>query len=464
MNWLKQTKSILGKFWSLIFGEPDFTLGVENLETVLDRVQQARHDSWVSGNFPLDTREFQKRVPYPIFLLKSKTRMNPQTQQLEIEDCVVRPPASWDDVIGDNVSFDARQTEGWLIQSRFDIPVPHHISDHVVAYTRTLFNRLDYEWVDNCFLFHMDIRELNLPEITVTDAEGNLLVYWKVFGWADVEEAVKDPVAACDDSVLNPVAAIAWDIHQNGVTYHNARKLLAGVVGSVVCDVDGAVDFYWTEQDMQCLLIGEHVYTAPLSTQRNVSVGDNVHKGSILFGSLRMLPSAELLDEAYSPDTDFPGIKVRTDVGELIALNEDNMNAVSIGDGVYTLPLVRGYGDVAADAAYVELCQRRLADATCPIVRVPAVVNPFKFIMMQLRKGVGILVSLTTGADPAIPAALNCIRKGINASGMMTVYMQAEGDTLTANASFTADAGNAAVAEDATLTLQQLYAEAEIIL
>ena len=460
MNWLDKTRQLLGRFWSVVFSEKDFTLGVRNLLALMGMHQQTGHDMWTAGHFALNRTMFQDRMPFAIYLLKSEVLT--VDGNTSMQDMVVHPAADWDDVLSGAATLDDRQEHGgWLVRSRFDIPVPHHMSDHVIGYTRTLFNGIDYELQGDNLLFHFDPSTLALPTVAITGDDGVLRVYWKLFGWTYPELAIKETTEAFDDASLNPYSDTVWDIHQNGATYYNVKKLLGDVTGSVVCKNDGAVDYWWTEQDIQCIMVGDCAYYAPADARRNFDRGDNVRAGDVLFGTLSMVSSVDMLANPVSSDV-APGISVMTDVGRLIAENQSKPALTVSGTNI--LPLVGEYGG-ATPAAYSAMCERHVNEAGCPVVDVPDTVNPFQFIMCRMRVGCGLLASFTVkAASFALTSALNCVRKSISASGMMTVYMQAEGDTVNTQASFTATGGNAAVAELATVNVQDMFAEADIAL
>lgn len=462
MNWLNKIKSILGGFWAIVFSDKDFTLGVEKCHALMSKHQQTLHDQWVASGIAADTRAFASALPFPIWLLKSETRVNPSTGNTMMTSCVVHPAASWDDILNGNAGLDSRQDGGgFVVQSRYSIPMPRYMSDHVIDFTLTLFDKADFTWDGHAFLFHVDPTALNLPEVSIMDSDGILRVYWKMFGWSMPERAMNDMVNAIYSPELSPYSDIVWDIHQNGATYYNVKELLGAVTESVICRNSGAVDYFWTEQDTQCMLVGEHVYTAPLTAARNFDRGSNVREGDVLFGSLKFMSSQDM--EQSMPDaTMAPGMSVMTDVGQLIAENAGK-EAVE-QDGVSVLPLVGSYG-ASTPGEYVELCVANAHEDDCAYIPVPSEVNPLQFVMCTLRRGCGILTSLIATGTKPVEEALECIRKSIMASGMMTVYVQAEGDNVvTVPSAFSAVAGNAAVAEDITVTAKNMFAEAEVML
>lgn len=459
MNWIYKFQQILGKFWSVVFSEQNFTLGVKKLHSFFSLRRQGQYDSWSAGQVVAGKAVFDTHIPFTIYL--SKAKLGDIGGAQGFVSTVVHPAASWDDILDGTAELDDRDDNGgYVVQSRFNFLEPHHITDHVSDYGHTFFNHADYDCVDGAILFHFDPSALNLPEVCVTDSDGVLHIYWKLFGWLAPHAAMKDPVAAFESPALNPYAEVVWDIHQNGADFLNSRTLLGEVTDSVICQKDGAVDAIWQEQSERCMLVGDKVYHAPLSTSCNFAEGDSVKAGDTLFGTLKMISSNDMPDTI--PASVAPGVRVMTDVGGLVAVNAD-MQAVATDKG-NVLPLVKDYG-FNADIAYVNMCEQLMEDPRCITLEVPDTVNPFMFVMRDMRRGSGILASMTVDPKMPIAEALACIRKSINASAIMTVYLQAEGDIVGEIPSrFTATAGHAAVAVDATETVIDMFAEAEIVI
>ena len=130
--------------------------------------------------------------------------------------------------------------------------------------------------------------------------------------------------------------------------------------------------------------------------------------------------------------------------------------------GVRILPL---QASAPIEAAYKKRCIELHDVSNCPQVELEATVNPFLFIMQKLRRGRSVFASLAVSRVRTIAAALACIRRSMNASGLLTVYVRAEGDTVGVTLSgFTAEAGNGAVAVDATVTIKEMAAAAEVVI
>lgn len=449
MNWLKRIQSLLGSFWSRFFGAEDFIHGVENLLAMYGKKVQGKADKTAASQIAADTDKYDDKMPFVIYLLKA--------QQFDdgMHDMVEHPITDLDDQLeADTPTLHDDPDGGWLLKLRFVVPSPLFMADHVIDYTKTLFNGVDYEFYGDSILLYADPASLNLMTHAVTDSKGKLSIYYKLFGWAEPELAYKDMVCSFESKELNDMAELVWSMHQNGVSVYDAKQLLAGVSDSVVCRKGGVVTHWWTEQDIQCMLVNdEDVYYAPSTATRNYNHGDNVETGAILFGSLIFI------DGKYAASTDaIPGIRVQTDTGELLAHN------VSMAlDDDELLPL-RDPGTNLASAEYAARC-RELAQLTDTLkFELPNPVNPYLFIMRNIRCGKSVHASLMVSDPVKFAAAIAVLRRCTDAGSVIDIYAYAPGDTVNIQSSFTADAGMAAVAVDATITLQAQCAEAGAIL
>jgi hypothetical protein len=119
-------------------------------------------------------------------------------------------------------------------------------------------------------------------------------------------------------------------------------------------------------------------------------------------------------------------------------------------------------GDQDVLDAYEDICDSMAADPKCPCVAVPLTHNPMLFIMRRFRRGRAVAVSIVARDLAAVSAAIACLRRCADASGMVNIYVQADGDTLSVDASFSASAGMAAVATVSTVTIKSMFAEAEL--
>ena len=448
MNWLKQASYILGKFWTVVFQTSDMVDGIRHIISVCGKTCQERADRLLGREVANDKRLYRVNLPFVVYILKTRVERDGDT--VSEVDCIGHPAASVAAILNGNANIGAVDAHGgWLAELRDPIPEPLFLSDHITSYSKTLFLHADYDMSDGNILFYADPATLGLPEVGFVDDKGMLRTYYKLYGWRRPEPARKDMVCAFESPSLNPYADIVWDIHQRGATHYNVKKLMGAVTDSVIAEEDGVVDHSWTEQDYNCITVNGKVYSSKLAP--NILHGYNVKAGDVLFGTLRMYSGTDDIPQSI------PGIRIMTDAGELVAPNE-TLAAVTV-DAVNTIPLSGGNDTLMA---YRAKCVELAHDINCPDIDVPAELNPMTFIMQTLRRGRAVFVSLIAGDLEPLSAALECIRRNACAAGMITVHISAESDTVNVSSSFTAEAGHGAVAVDATVTIQEMAAAAEI--
>lgn len=459
MNWLKNTRKLLGRFWHFAFSGHDFIHGVESIHTLFGNARQAGQDKWAASLIAQAESKHQDNVPYPVYLISRHTTKD-SNGAISVVSGITKPAATLESLLnGESAVGSVQSAGGWTLKLFQPVPEPVQLADHVIDFTKTLFNGPDYDWFGDYILFHVDPAKFELDEVQLIDGEGNLCSCYKLFGWAPPSTCVADMVAAFESPELASPGGKAWNIHQKGATHFSAKRLLAEASSSVVSDTDGIVSRVWREQGSICMLVDKTPYYAPLDTQRNYSVGDTVHKGDVLFGTLLMMSGAAIADSGISSDL-VPGIRVMTDAGEMVAPNQNK--AVLEESGVRILPL---QASAPIEAAYKKRCIELHDVSNCPQVELEATVNPFLFIMQKLRRGRSVFASLAVSRVRTISAALACIRRSMNAAGLLTVYVRAEGDTVGVTLSgFTAEAGNGAVAVDATVTIKEMAAAAEVVI
>jgi hypothetical protein len=298
--------------------------------------------------------------------------------------------------------------------------------------------------------------------VKLLDKEGLPHRYYKLFGYPRKTVKVCDPVTGFESSWLNGFSDIVWDIHQNGATFYNTKQLLGKATDSVICEKDGTVDKdgIWTEQDYNCLSVDGKVYMSKYPA--NVEEEATVKQGDVLFGSLKVWKGTE-----NPTPTEVPGIRIQTDAGELVAVNEDGVEPYDV-DGLLVLPLKGTTDDSLVLENYKEICGVLSGSDLCPYIQVPTEVNPYKFVVQTLRRGRSVTVRLITTELHTLAAALDCLRKSTCASGLVNVYVATTNDlddvdTLKVSC-FAADAGMLAVTAVETVNVQEACAEAEVLL
>jgi len=474
MNWIKRIRFILGAFWYRMFADQDFLLGVEYLLGVFFRVTGYKMDNWVAGMFPMLPAVYPSDMPYVIYLDVSSLHKEWYSwqqfvnQDVQLHEVTPEEGDSYWEVGGpDDEDYLATEGagKGWVVDIVEPVPEPSYMMNHLYKWTLTLTNGPDFKFAGNQILFYKDPTLLNLPSVKVTTKDGELKVYWKLICTIDKTVNYYSAVSGFMSPELNDCADVVWDIHQNGATYYNAKKLLAAVTDGVVCDEDGAINERWEEQGWTFLRVEDKIYGSKETC--NYNAGASVKKGDILFGSMKFYKGSENPDSAS-----IPGIRVRTDAGELVAENTDKrVVQVSVSGSTFNvLPLT---GDVDTLVDYLNICIRNSMDPRCPSIKVEdpnetrrnnGIINPYKFVMQTLRKGRTCAVRLTATSVSKLEAAIQVLRKSTNLGGLITMYVKDSSETANVTVSgFTADAGMGVVAVDATVTVQGKAAEARIL-
>lgn len=443
MNWVLTIRRLLGRFWYDIFADNEFLLGIEYLLSSYSKLTENQYLNWVNGLIAKDTSVEQDEQPFLVYIAVDGKREWYTWEQM------------WEDGSAESlIDNTVDGTTGWIRYCKDPVPVPFYMTDHTINYSKVLIQGMDYDVYKNKFLFYTDPAELGLDIVKITDKDGMPRAYYRLFGYQKKTEKVCDPVTGFESSWLNNCSDIVWDIHQNGVTYYNMKQLLGKVTDSVICEKAGTVESIWAEQGYHCMQVAGKVYCS--KADANYDVNAEVEMGAVLFGDLQVYKGT---DETTA--TDVPGIRIRTDAGEMVALNRDNMEAFEV-DGMCVLPL-KAAPDVRE--RYKQICAANMKNAKCPNIQVPPTVNPYKFVTQVLRRGRSVTVRLVASSLDRLAAAISTIRKSCCASGMVNVYVAAEADTGTLKTSvFSADAGMMAVAVVETMTIKEQCAEAEVIL
>lgn len=456
MNWIKRIRWVLGPFWYRMFDDQDFLLGVEFLHGLFYKIGGYSFDNWFSGMFPLFPTVYPNDMPFVILLDANSVHREWYTWMDFVNGVAKGTPQ--------DLSYLATDADGrgWVVDIVHQVPEPDYMMNHLYKWTLTLKNGPDFKFSNNHILFYQDPASLGLPSVKVTDADGNLKVYWKLICIRYKDTNDYPAVSGFMSPELNSCADIVWDIHQNGATYYNTKKLLGAATSNVICDEDGAISDSWTEQGWNLVRINDRIYSSRATC--NFRAGTDVKKGDILFGDMKFYKGSQ-----KPSSSEIPGIRVRTDAGELVAENTVK-NLVHVAGTTHSiLPLT---GDLPTLVNYLNICLKNSYDPRCPYIEVKSndanvpegQINPYDFVMRQLRRGRTCAVRLTATSVAKLEAAIQVLRKSTNLGGLITMYVKDTSDTANVTVSgFTADAGMGVVAVDATVTIQGQAAEARIL-
>lgn len=445
MKWLKQISIVLGKFWTSIFSDSDFILGVQKLYVLWGKIQEALYLNWRHGLTPSTTSVKQDSYPFAILI--------------DVES--IHPVHySYADILNGVGALESEDASKrcWVAKCRDIIPHPDMITSHVLGTGRTLFSGLDYRYYNKEFSFYVDPRTLGLPVIKMTEDDGTLKVYIRLFGRAVRRVNSYDAIVGFGAPSLNAHAAVCWDIHQNGATVYNTKQLLGGITGSVISTETGVIRHMWSERDYNFMLINDKVFGS--KELPNFAHGSDVKAGDVLFGSLQMYTAQDTPSNA-----EVPGIQVQTDAGTLFA--ENSTKSVYSEQDVRILPLTTNHVDGATSDTleqYKRICIRNTKDPKCPVVDLPSTVNPYQFVMSTLRRGRSVCVRIIAKDIQKLGDAIKWLRKCTCSSGTVNVFVRAEGEGSLTASGFTAYAGMTAIAVSATVKIKQACAEARIMI
>ena len=465
MNWLMTIKRFLGRFWGDFFHSGDFLPGVEFLLSKYSQLTENSLLNWRNGMIAANTDVLPDEAPYPIWIDTNDIHREWYGFEKLFDATISGGTMTYTCTANEflNGTYDSQADEdsmGWIATAKYPIKEPYMMVTHLYGETTNLVRGLDYDIQDGVFLFYVDPFTLDIPTAAITDKDGQLHILYKLYGFAEKTSKVCDPVTGFESQWLNPYSDIAWDIHTNGATFYNVKRLLGKASDSVVCENDDRVTRIWQEQGWNCMMVGTKVYSS--LQPANYTIGTAVHKGDVLFGHLKMYKGSD------TPTVEeVPGIKVMTDVGELTAENMQKYIYVDAESGAEVLPLT---GKASTIDAYRALCVANIADSNCPAIEIPyddnLQVNPYQFVSKTLRRGRSVVARLVTDNVQLTDAAIRCIRKSCCASGMVNVFIASENDESSAiveTDSFLAAAGMMAVAVVGTLKIQEEYAEAKLI-
>lgn len=441
MIWINKVRTIIGKFWTFLFDNESFVHAVEYIIVIAANTIYNKFRYWIGC----------KDIPYNITTDNRGGCGFPFVILIDYNSVHIKS-ASIDEILNGAAIGSASTKRAWCATAKELIKNPVYMQDHILYPNNVLVNGYDFDYANGYFVFYKDPKELSLPTIKLVDDNNNVKLYYKLFGIAKKEPIYNELTSTFISSSLTKGTAIAWDMYRKGATVYNVKKLLAEASDSIIAEENGIVSDIWKENDTWCIFINSKLYTS--TKEPLISKGATVKTGDILAGSLKFFSG-----EDDPTETDIPGIRVRVDAGELVALNKEQ--AANIYNGVNILPLV---GDNTTVERYTNRCYHLATETSCPIMEVPDTVNPYQFIVKKLRKGRAVAIQLAATNLSNLAAAIACIRKCSSASSMINIYIKAETETHSIiTSSFTATAGMSAVATSVSVGVKEAYAEATVL-
>ena len=398
MNWITTVRGVLGRFWSWLFDDRDFILGVQKVFAFFGNAEQIKlHNNLIINDID-DTNSVQDCVPRPLYIDVAS---------------IGHVPYSIDEILGDaELTFDSRKENKaeWIATLTDYCGTPYMLTDHVVDYNVALFSGIDFKTGEKQLIFRVDPQLLNLRNLTVVDSSGNLRVLYVIYAWYRNDTAEKDPITGLVGSGNGGCSPEVWRLRHEGATVYNTKSLLAKATGSVISDSTGTVEDIWVEQGYRHVMVSGRIYSAREDVVCRVSVGDTVQIGDILFGNLHFFYGFDDI-----PAAEVPGILVTTDFGGLIATNE----TLEVENNI--LPLV---GATEKVNAYKQEMSARNGDPNCPKTTLPTAVNPLKYITQAVRRGRSCVAVVSADNMQNMDPVLKALRDNTCASSLVSVVVK----------------------------------------
>ena len=430
MNWTARIRELIGAFWFRVLSDKELSSSTTGTLGLLFSLLENRYRNWVAYRF--GKRETKRVEDLPKLLSVSEDSVYEEGVPLEK---ITRGEAVLGDVqeAHNSVLETGRPCDdlGLLSRSTLDDAPLIRDKDFRVDNTRITLEKplIDYGF--------------QTASVVGADASGMPHVVYKLFGWGKDKDVRRENV---NDILGLPftgeAADIAWEIHVQGSTVYNAKRLLASLTGCLVAVNSGVIVRIHEAGGTTTVRIGEQEYVDTTGKPCNFSVGDVVKKGDVLFGGLHVYYDGEL-----PPSDVVPSIRVMTDVGELTAENREmDVSGTKFHDeesGLNFLPLS---GDEGKVNAYILRCREIARDANAPRVPVPDVVNPALFVLGTLRARRYCCIVVPDASSPLLEDAVRHIRRNTPSGAMLSLIFNT-GVEAVALPEVTADAESAVSVE-----------------
>ena len=294
MNISKFIKSFLGFFWTDFISDKSFSKGFIDLHSFILKKNTEKEKQDTGRLFASETAVHDASFPFVMYFLK-ETVVDADTGYAHH----VREAYGIDKVLLQGCGlYEDDVNAGFAVKSFSSTPEPWFITDHVIDYTKTLFNRADFILNNGQFIFYTDPSKLGFDEVSMLDSSGHVRVYYKAFGWSKPSYEGADAVDAFYSPRLRPYSNIVWEIHQKGATVANVKELLSHLTDSVIAETAGVVRAIWVEQGYTCVRVDDKVYVSRVKgTRCDVRTGQHVKAGTVLLGNLCLLHGNEVKAE-----------------------------------------------------------------------------------------------------------------------------------------------------------------------
>lgn len=433
--WKTKISKLLGSFWTCVFGASKIT---EELVTFILSI------SCTYGMYIQNT--ILRFITGRIYKSKKTHKRILPTQVLLVAD-------TYHQALGNDLTTDT--TLGWVIKATEEISSPYMLQTTDSEASITFFRGIDYTYDNGSFYFFSDIAILNAVKESgklITKADGSIALCYAFTGYTDTQTDY-DAISGFYSKTLNKVADIAWDIHQNGATIYNIKKLLCGVSNSVVSDVSGKITDIGTDQGHNYAVINDEYVYISKDYPTTYTVNDDIQKGTVLFGDLVVYTGKDTTNLPLA--TEIPAVDIMTDAGLMRAENAQKT--------IVTANILPLSGSSEQLAKYEEVCKGIQSAGVYPTISVGAAgesINPYAFVMQRLRKNTGCSVATTVSDYNYLCAVLDFLNKNISTAGILNLYIKAYNDPTNIPIDvINTDACIVAVSDEATVNIQDVTTE-----
>lgn len=456
--WIDKLRKVLGKLWTALFRDHELVEGLLKVHGMHAASSERDMDKWLASMTASSYACRRTGMAYSIAI--EAARIAPDGTRTER---ITYPEYDFDYCIEHGLDFTEGgvprdENGGWCAKLPEGSPVPGMITEIFEGGSTLMLYGMDFRCENGWMIFKENPLGKPFRKLVEVLEDGTVVELVELVCRRFEEGPYSDLVGGLVDERLAGMPEYVWDMHVNGATMHTAKQLLASASNSVVSHSTGTVADVWTEGALTCIRISNGDLYVYSGDGQCVGVGAVVAPGDTLAGSLKVYDFKEL-----PPADEVPAMLVRTDVGPLMAVNEDGVSTYNPSYDCKMLPL-RDNDSTTVNEEYAALVASREADDRIPKVDLPDTLNPLGYVAQKVRTGRQLFVTLNEITDMVEPV-LEVLRNSVCAGSIMTVYVKAAGDDAVVDLvqDFTSDIGMAAVASYATINARIGQAEAEIL-